>query len=73
MKNFDSLAEADWRIQVDEYDINLPTICYPDPDRPGFIVGPIASVHVGATVDDDEGDEALDLEEIGRASCRERV
>ena len=62
MKDFDSLADENWRILVDEYELNEPTIYYPDSDRPGFIVGPIASVHVGATVDDDEGDEALDLE-----------
>lgn len=62
MKDFDSLADEPWRIQVDDYDLNEPTICYPDPDRRGCFVGPLGMVHVGATVKDDEGEEMLDLE-----------
>lgn len=58
---FQSLSEEDWRVLVDEYEINEPTICYPDPVRRGCVVGPLVTVHVGATVDDDCGDEALDL------------
>jgi len=62
MKNFDSLADEDWRILVDEYEINEPTICYPDPDRPGAFVGPLAKVPVGATVENDDGEECLELD-----------
>ncbi len=62
MKNFDSLANEDWRIVVDEYDINEPTICYPDPDRGGSFVGPLAKVPVGATVENDDGEECLELD-----------
>lgn len=60
-KPFDSLADEDWRIMIDEYDVNEPTICYPDPDRRGAFVGPLAKVHVGCTVENDDGDEVLDL------------
>lgn len=62
MKDFDSLADEDWRIVVDEHDINEPTICYPDPDRRGCMVGPLVTVPVGCTVENDDGDEVLDLE-----------
>ena len=62
MKNFDSLADEDWRIQIEAHDINEPTICYPDPDRRDCFVGPLVMVHVGVTTEDDEGDDALDLE-----------
>lgn len=62
MKNFDSLADEDWRILVDEYDINEPTICYRDPDRLGAFVGPLAKVMVGATCESDNGDECLVLD-----------
>lgn len=56
------LADEDWRVQIDECDINAPTIAYSDPDKPRCFVGPLVTVHVGSTVDDDEGNEALDLE-----------
>ena len=62
MKKFDSLADEDWRILVDEYDINEPTICYRDPDRWGAFVGPLAKVMVGATYESDDGDECLVLD-----------
>ena len=62
MRNFDSLADEDWRILVDEYEINEPTICYPDPDRRGAFVGPLAKVPVGATVENDCGEECLELD-----------
>ena len=65
MKDFDSLANEDWQIMVDEYDINEPMICYPDPDRRGAFVGPLVKVHVGATVEGEDGDEVLDLEGFG--------
>lgn len=61
MKEFDSLADERWRILVDEHDLNEPTICYPDPDRRGCFVGPLAMVYVGATVEDEDGEEVLDL------------
>jgi len=62
MKDFDSLANEDWKIMVDEYDINKPSICYSDPDRRGAFVGPLAEVHVGATVENEDGDEVLELD-----------
>ena len=62
MINFDSLAEEGWRIQVGAYEIDEATICYPDPDRRGCLVGPLATINVGATVEDEDGEEVLDLE-----------
>lgn len=62
MKDFCSLSDEDWRILVDEFDVNEPTICYPDPDRRGAYVGPLAKIPVGCTVENDDGDEVLDLE-----------
>lgn len=60
-ETFDRLANEDWRIMVDEYDINEPMICYPDPDRRGAYVGPLVRVQVGATVENEDGDECLEL------------
>jgi hypothetical protein len=57
----ETLAGEDWRIIVDEADINSPTICYPDPTRRHALVGPLATVHVGCTESDEEGEEVLDL------------
>jgi hypothetical protein len=62
MTDFKSLADEDWRIVVDEAELNEPTICYPDPIRPRALVGPLVMIHVGSTVDNDEGEECLDLE-----------
>ncbi len=62
MKDFDSLADEDWRIIVDEYDINEPFIGYPDPDRRGCFVGPLVKVNVGATIQSEEGIEVLELD-----------
>lgn len=62
MKDFYSLADEDWRIQIDENELTEPTICYPDPDRRGCFVGPLATVHVGTTVENEDGEEVLDLE-----------
>lgn len=62
MNTFDSLANEDWRIVVDEYDLNEPTICYPDPDHRGCFVGPLAMVPVGVTTEDDDGNDVLELD-----------
>lgn len=62
MSKFFDLADQDWRVNVDECDINEPTICYPDPDQRGRIVGPLATLHVGVTVEDEEGEEAIELD-----------
>lgn len=61
MNEFDSMADEDWQIRVDGFDLNEPSICYPDPDRRGGFVGPLAVVYVGATVELD-GEEVLDME-----------
>lgn len=55
----DSLADEDWRFQIDADQINEPTICYPDPGRRGCFVGPLATVFVGATEENEDGDEVL--------------
>lgn len=62
MKDFDSLADEHWLIQIDERELTEPTLCYKDPDRRGFLVGPLVTVHVGTTIDDDDGFEVLDME-----------
>lgn len=62
MKDFQSLSDEDWRILVDEYELNEPTICYPDPNRRGAFVGPLAKVPVGCTVENEDGDEVLEIE-----------
>lgn len=59
---FDKLANEDWQILVDEHDINQPTICYPDPDRRHAFVGPLALVPVGSTVENEDGEEVLELD-----------
>ena len=62
MRKLDSLADEDWQILVDEYDINKPTICYPDRERRGCFVGPLAKVPVCATFENEDGDECLELD-----------
>jgi len=62
VKEFDSLADEEWRIQIDHYDLNEPFMCYPDPDDPRKFVGPLVTVHVGVTVKDEEGEEVLGME-----------
>lgn len=61
-EDFDSLADENWCILIDDYDVNEPTICYPDTDRPGAFVGPLVKVHVGTTVENEDGDEVLELD-----------
>lgn len=59
---FDDLRDEDWRIQVDDYDLEEPKLCYPDPDDHRKLVGPLVTVHVGAITEDDAGEDALDME-----------
>ena len=62
MSTFYELADQDWRVNVDLCDMNEPTIEYPDPDRPKRMVGPLVTLYVGVTVEDEDGDEALELD-----------
>ena len=61
MTPFEAMATQQWRCQVDEYDLNEPTICYRDPTRPTVFVGPLATVPIGATEEDEEGETVLDI------------
>ena len=55
------LAREQWRVMVDEHDINDVDIVRPDPQQRGAFIGPLAEVMVGLTVDNDEGEEVLDM------------
>lgn len=61
MSTFNDLADEDWRIVIDD-EISEPTICYPDPSRRGAYVGPLARVYVGCTIENEDGDECLELD-----------
>lgn len=55
------LAREQWRVMVDEHDINEVELVRPDPDHRGAFIGPLARVMVGLTVENDEGEEVLDM------------
>ena len=55
MKTWADLAKQEWRFAVD-VDNAEATIVRPDPDNPRLRVGPIATVPLGMTGEDDEGE-----------------
>lgn len=56
------LATADWRMLIDpNTDENEVSIVRPDEGRPGALVGPLATVFMGVTFSDDEGEDKIDL------------
>lgn len=61
MRDFENIADEDWQIVVDKYDLNSVMICRPDESRRGVFIGPMAVINVGCTIETDEGDEVLDL------------
>ena len=60
MKTLKDLASEQWRMIVDVGE-NTIDVCRPDPDRRGAWVGPLATVKVGMTEEDDDGDEVFDM------------
>ena len=57
-----TLAEEEWRIQIDDIDYNEAFIVRPDKERRGTWIGPLATIHLGMTTSDDNGDDAIDLD-----------
>lgn len=55
------LASQDWQACIRDYDINDVEICYPDTDRRGCYVGPLMTVNMGMTFENEDGDEVVDL------------
>jgi len=60
MKTLKDLADQQWRMIVDVSE-NTIDVCRPDPDRRGAWVGPLATVNVGSTEEDDDGEEVFDM------------
>ena len=59
-KKLDDLADYPIRFVVDENEINNVQIVRPDPSRHGCLIGPLATVPIGVTMDGDDG-EVLSL------------
>lgn len=55
------LAASQYRFLVNEHDINDVEIMRPDKESRGCFIGPLATIPVGYTEENDEGDEVLDL------------
>jgi len=61
MKTLADLAQQDWRYVVSE-DGDEVELVRPDPDNPRRLIGPLATVSVGVTSEDDNGDMVLLLD-----------
>lgn len=55
LKTWSDLAKQEWRFQVDVANAEA-TIVRPDPDNPRLRVGPLATLPLGMTGEDDDGE-----------------